>query len=125
MGMNPVPLYERGVRPDPKMRGPIAAWLYEQTDREYRRFAPWLAAVIAHEMMWGVPCGPTLSMLPGHGPKGIRALVDSLNAAPSPWPAVEGTGTLTEDMLRAASLTNYRPAPPYLVHPRHLRYFGP
>lgn len=64
-------LEERGVRPDPMHRGRLAAYMYAEIDREMRlgRWCVW------HEILWGTPCGPTLSMLPGHGPRGLSQLM--------------------------------------------------
>ena len=67
-------LEERGLRPDPRYRGHLAACIHRQLDREMRN----LRVYIAHEIMWGTPCGPTESMLPGHGPRGIVAVVTNV-----------------------------------------------
>lgn len=49
----------RGKIADPATRGTVARLIYESLDREYRYRLP----TLGHQMIWGVPCGPTLSMV--------------------------------------------------------------
>ena len=66
-------LETRGIRPDPAMRDFISAFVYTELRRELRNAQPY----IDHEVIWGVPCGPTLSMVRGT-PRttGIVILID-------------------------------------------------
>lgn len=68
-------LEDRGYRPRPGERGAVAAYLWPELDREVRRWYSTTMPTVMHELLWGVPCGPTLSMLPTHpGPQGIASL---------------------------------------------------
>lgn len=67
------PIYERGERPTPPARGHAAAYIWRNLDWTMRMARPYFY----HEIFWGVPCGPTLSMLPGRGPQGLTTVLDS------------------------------------------------
>lgn len=49
----------RGVRPDPEKRNALSKWIYIELDRYWRD----ARVYIAHEILTGVPCGPTLAMV--------------------------------------------------------------
>lgn len=52
-------LETRGLRPDRMARGAVGRMIYEDLDRRWRlaRYC------VTHELLWGVPCGPTLTMV--------------------------------------------------------------
>lgn len=65
-------LETRGTRPEPHSRGPVARYIYTDLDRRYRKRLHWEEPMIFHELWWGVPCGPTLSMV---NPPVLRGIV--------------------------------------------------
>lgn len=52
-------LETRGHRPGSHERGAVSRYVYEKLERAFRERRPY----VIHEALWGVPCGPTLSML--------------------------------------------------------------
>lgn len=61
-------LETRGVRAKASDRDPVAAYVWRLFERRMRLVAPCLS----HEIFWGVPCGPTLSMV--HPPRLVGIL---------------------------------------------------
>lgn len=64
-------LEQRGYRPGPHERGPVAAFIHRDLDRKVRQRMHIEMSFDFHMMWWGVPCGPTLSMV---NPPRLRAI---------------------------------------------------
>lgn len=69
-------LEHRGTRPEPGTRGALAVFIWKSLDRHWRLVQP----QIAHEMIYGVPVGPTLNMV--HPPKLLGLQVVTSTAMP-------------------------------------------
>jgi hypothetical protein len=62
-------LEDRGFRPEPGMRGSVSRFVARELDHRHRLVRP----CIDHELLWGVPCGPTLTMV---YPPRLRGLLE-------------------------------------------------
>jgi len=65
-------LETRGYYPSSIERGALARYLDEVFDRDFRLKRP----TLTHQAIWGVACGPALSMVNPPNLRGIKSLLE-------------------------------------------------